>query len=98
MSLSKNTKTKNGLILAIQYYKTKILSGEKMKVEIERYILILKYDGEDRYLTPTDGFSDDICEALKLKSNIIAADVKDECFKEYDVDLQIIPLKVTYEW
>ena len=69
-----------------------------MKVEKQRYVLTLEYNGENRYLTPSQGLVDDICEALMFKSNIAAADVKDECFKEYDLDLQIVPLKVTYEW
>lgn len=69
-----------------------------MKVEKERYVLTLEYNGENRYLTPSQGLVDDICEALMFKSNIVAADVKYECFKEYDLDLKIIPLKITYEW
>lgn len=69
-----------------------------MRIDKERYVLTYENDGEIRYLNKCDGLVDDICEALMFKSSIVAAEVKSDCWKEYDLCLDILPVKITYEW
>ena len=69
-----------------------------MKIEKMRYVLTCEFDGETRYLDKYDGLVNDIDEALMFHSNIVAANVKNECAQEYDFYLNIQPIKVTYEW
>ena len=69
-----------------------------MKIEKVHYVLTYENNGETRYLNKYDGLVDDICEALMFKSNIVAANVKGDCVKEYSLYLDILPVKITYEW
>lgn len=69
-----------------------------MKIDKECYVLVYKNNDETRYLDKYDGLVEDIYEALMFKNNIVAAEVKSDCWKEYDLCLDILPVKITYEW
>lgn len=68
-----------------------------MKINKERYVLTYENKGETKYLTKYNCFVDDICEALIFKSNIVAAEVKSDYQKKYNLCLDILPVKITYE-
>lgn len=74
-----------------------------MKIEDEVYVLTKEEDGEILYLIDSyDGydFDADIRHALRCVNKITASYVKDDFINETKmvVDLQAIPIKITYEW
>lgn len=80
-----------------------------MKTETECYVLAKEVDGETVYLAQDYGFENDILSALKAGNKITAECVigsfeEEVCFKHgyklgfYKSGLEIVPLKVTYEW
>ena len=69
-----------------------------MKIEKEVYVLVQESDGEIVYLTPSYRLDNDISEAMKAKNRITAACIRDDFFKRYKYELEIVPIKITYEW
>lgn len=69
-----------------------------MKIENERYVLTKEINGEVVYLTEQYGFDNDIREALKAKNVITAQFIRNTLMAKYKIDLDIITLKITYEW
>lgn len=70
-----------------------------MKIENEVYVLAHhEFNDEINYLTEDYFFDDDIRSALKFKSNISAGLVRRRLVNDSKIDLDIIPLKITYEW
>ena len=69
-----------------------------MKIENERYVLSQELNCETLYLTNDYGFDNDIREALKVKNIISAQLIRHHFFDKHKLDLNIVPLKITYEW
>lgn len=80
-----------------------------MKIENEYYILTKEVKGENVYLTSDYGFSNDIRDALKTRNEFTALCVRDSFEKEiclkrnyklgsYISGLEVVLLKITYEW
>jgi hypothetical protein len=69
-----------------------------MKIENERYVLKTELNGEAIYLTENYKFDHDIAEALKAKNIITAQFIKDNLRHKHKCDLEIVPIKITYEW
>jgi hypothetical protein len=69
-----------------------------MKIENEYYVLKQETDDGTLYLTKGYIFDNDIREALRAKNKITAQYIKCDFFKKYQCDLEIVPLKITYEW
>ena len=69
-----------------------------MKIEDKCYVLATVSDGEIVYLTPNYRFDNNIKEALRAKNAITARYIKQDVYKYCQDDLNIIPLKITYEW
>lgn len=66
-----------------------------MKIENEYYVLT---HCEDLYLTEKYVFDNDITKALKAKNMLTAGIIRESIEIKYKIHLDIIPLKVTYEW
>ena len=77
-----------------------------MKTENTYYVIMkignIEVDEGTVYLTSDYKFTNDICEALKATNRRTALEIKHDYDVEknhnYESDLKIIPLKVTYEW
>lgn len=69
-----------------------------MKIEKECYILKTEIAGKTLYLTEKYCFDNDISEALKAKNTITAQFITSNIFQKYKYGLEIVPLKITYEW
>jgi hypothetical protein len=69
-----------------------------MKIEKECYILKTEISGETLYLTEKYSFDNDIGEALKAKNMITAQFISSNIFQKYKCDLEIVQLKIVYEW
>ena len=69
-----------------------------MKIEKEVYVLVQESDGEIVYLTPSYKFDNNIGEALKANNRITAVCIRDDFLKWYKYELEIVPIKITYEW
>lgn len=74
------------------------LSDKKTKVENEQYVLKTELNGEAIYLTENYKFDHDIHEALKAKNIITAQFIQSNLLQKYKCDLEIVPIKITYEW
>ena len=62
------------------------------------YILFQEINGEKLYLTDHCIFDTDIYKAFKINNIASAQIVKDYFCEKYKRELDIIPLKITYEW
>lgn len=69
-----------------------------MKIENERYVLYQEFNNEVLYLTEDYGFDNDIREALKAKNIITAQFIRSNLATKHKCYLDIMPLKITYEW
>lgn len=77
-----------------------------MKIENTSYVLMrignIEIDEGTVYLDSDDNFTDDIQKAVKAKNRRTALELKHyyevEKNHNYESDLKIVPLKVTYEW
>lgn len=68
------------------------------KVEKEHYVLVT-YIGDDAlYLTEDYCFDNDIHNALKAKNIITAQFIRNNLEVKHKCYVDIMPLKITYEW
>lgn len=77
-----------------------------MKIENTNYVLMkignIEIGEETVYLDSDDNFTNDIQKAVKAVNRRTALELK-HCYeieknRNYESDLKIVPLKVTYEW
>ena len=77
-----------------------------MKIENTRYVLMkignIEIDEETVYLDSDNNFTNDIQKAAKAVNRRTALELK-HCYeteknRNYESDLKVVPLKVTYEW
>ena len=77
-----------------------------MKIENTSYVLMkignIEFNKETAYLDCDDNFTNDIQNAVKAANRRTALELK-HCYEiekncNYESDLKIVPLKVTYEW
>ena len=77
-----------------------------MKIENASYVLMkignIEIGEETVYLDSDDNFTNDIQKAVKAANRRTALELK-HCYeieknRNYESDLKIVPLKVTYEW
>ena len=69
-----------------------------MKIENECYVLACVFNGETLYLTEKYKFEKNIDEALKARNMLTADMIRRDLECSYDVYLDIMPIKITYEW
>ena len=69
-----------------------------MKIEKEYYVLATMLNDEVLYLTEKYGFDNDVSMALKAKNIITARFLREEIELKHKFHLNIIPIKVTYEF
>lgn len=69
-----------------------------MKIEDTCYILADEIDGETIYLTSEYFFDNDIRKALRLKNSTVARCTKSFIYQKHKWDLNVVELKITYEW
>ena len=67
-------------------------------IEKECYVLAIILNDEVLYLTEKYGFDNDISVALKAKNIITARFIRNELELKHKYHLDIIPLKITYEF
>lgn len=69
-----------------------------MNIEKECYVLATMFNNEVLYLTEKYNFDNDICDALKAKNIITARFIRNELELKHKYRLNIIPIKITYEF
>jgi hypothetical protein len=77
-----------------------------MKIENVQYVIMkignIEFNGETAYLAPDYNFTNDIKQATKAANRRTALELKHSYEVEknhnYESDLKIVPLKITYEW
>lgn len=68
------------------------------KITNERYVLMTEIGDGVVYFTEDNGFSVDIHDALMAKNKITAQFIRDNLEIKHKCYLDILPIKITYEW
>jgi hypothetical protein len=69
-----------------------------MKIENTCYVLANEIDGETIYLTSEYFFDNDIRKASRFKTSTVAMYTKSFIYQKYKCELNVVELKITYEW
>ena len=73
-------------------------TDRNVKIDHNYYVLKIQYNDETLYLTEQYKFDPDIHEALKAKNLMTARYIQINLLQKYKIELEIVPLKITYEW
>jgi hypothetical protein len=68
------------------------------KITNERYVLMTEISDGVVYFTEDNGFSLDIHDALMAKNKITAQFIRNNLEIKHKFHLDIVPVKITYEW
>lgn len=69
-----------------------------MKIEDTCYVLADEIDDETVYLTSEYFFNNDIRKASRFKNSTVAMYTKSFIYQKHKWDLNVVELKITYEW